>query len=170
MTTADGPYRVLFLCTGNSARSILAEAILNRIGGHRFKAFSAGSHPTGVVNPVALQLLGETNHDTTTLRSKSWDEFAGPDAVPFDFIFTVCDNAARETCPVWTGHPMTIHWGLPDPASAPEERRREAFDEVYATLYDRLQRFVALPLESPGPAMKQKLQGLGQTTTESPGP
>ncbi|HUL83354.1 MAG TPA: arsenate reductase ArsC, partial [Gammaproteobacteria bacterium] len=115
---ADRPYNVLFLCTGNSARSILAESVLNRVGSGKFRAFSAGSFPKGEVHPYALDLLRRQSYPTEHLRSKSWDEFAAPGAEPLDFVFTVCDNAAGEVCPIWPGQPMTAHWGLPDPAAA----------------------------------------------------
>lgn len=146
----DQPYNVLFLCSGNSARSIMAEAILNAEGGGRFRAFSAGSRPTGTVDPHARDLLVQMGHDVTGLRSKSWDEFAGPGAPEFDFVFTVCDDAAGEACPVWTGSPVTAHWGIPDPAAAtgsPAEIAL-AFDDAYRMLAKRIGLFVALPLES----------------------
>ena len=143
-------YNVIFLCTGNSARSILAEAILNQIGHSRFKAFSAGSQPTGKVNPYALKLLTSLNLDTTFARSKSWDEIAGAGAPKMDFVLTVCDNAAAETCPIWPGHPMTAHMGIPDPAAAigTEEKINGAFAEAYKRLNDRISMFAGLPLES----------------------
>ena len=141
---------VLFLCTGNSARSILAESILNREGQGRFKAYSAGSMPTGKVHPYALDLLRNNNHPVDELRSKSWDEFAKPDAPVFDFVFTVCDNAASEVCPVWPGQPMTAHWGVPDPAAAEgnEALRRLAFADTYRFMTNRISIFVNLPLAS----------------------
>ena len=135
---------VLFLCTGNSARSILSEAILNRLGDGRFRAFSAGSKPVGRVNPGALELLGRREYPTDELRSKSWDEFAGPDAPAMDYVITVCNNAAGETCPVWPGHPATEHWDIADPAGVGEtdEERRAAFEEAYAVLNKRIEKFV----------------------------
>ena len=147
---ADKVFNVLFICTGNSARSILAEAILNREGGGKFRAFSAGSHPKGAVHPYALDLLRRTNHPTGELRSKSWDEFAAPGAPKLDFAFTVCDNAAGEVCPVWPGQPMTAHWGLPDPAAVEgnEALKRTAFAETYRMLANRLSIFVNLPIAS----------------------
>ena len=135
---------VLFLCTGNSARSILSEAILNRLGDGRFRAFSAGSKPVGRVNPGALELLGRREYPTDELRSKSWDEFAGPDAPAMDYVITVCNNAAGETCPVWPGHPATEHWDIADPAGVGEtdDERRAAFEEAYAVLQKRIEKFV----------------------------
>lgn len=141
---------VLFLCTGNSARSILAEAILNARGGGRFRAFSAGSHPTGRVNPFAIELLGKQGIDTAGFRSKSWDEFARPGAPAIDLIFTVCDNAAGEVCPVWPGKPVTAHWGVDDPAAVEgsDEERRRAFLSTYVRLADRINLLLALPLDT----------------------
>jgi arsenate reductase (thioredoxin) len=143
-------YNVLFLCTGNSARSILAEAILNEQGAPRFKAWSAGSQPKGLVHPISLDLLRDLGHDTGALRSKSWDEFAVPGAPEFDFILTVCDNAANEACPVWLGHPASAHWGIPDPAAADcsQAEKRLAFDEAYRQMKDRISTFIALPIAS----------------------
>ena len=144
------PYNVLFLCTGNSARSILAEAILNRFGNGKFRAFSAGSHPNGKVNPHALKLLQRLGIDTAGLRSKPWDEFSGPDALELDFVFTVCDNAAGEFCPVWPGQPMTAHWGMPDPAAVEgtDLYKTNAFQETFRGLERRIQMFIALPIAS----------------------
>jgi len=135
---------VLFLCTGNSARSILSEAILNRLGDGRFRAFSAGSKPVGRVNPGALELLARREYPTDELRSKSWDEFARPGAPQMDYIVTVCNNAAGETCPVWPGHPATEHWDIADPAGVGEtdEERRAAFEEAYAVLNKRIEKFI----------------------------
>ena len=143
-------YNVLFLCTGNSARSILAECILNREGRGRFKAFSAGSHPKGQVHPFALDLLKKMNHPTAGLRSKSWDEFADAGAPHLDFVFTVCDNAADEVCPIWPGQPMTAHWGVPDPAAAEgtDAERHLAFADAYRMLGNRISIFTSLPLRS----------------------
>lgn len=141
-------YNVLFLCTGNSARSILAEAILNKEGGCRFRAFSAGSFPKGEVHPAALNLLRELGYPTDGLRSKSWDEFAAESAPPLDFIFTVCDNAAGEVCPIWPGKPVTAHWGIEDPAAVEAWRQRQAFWTAYQALQRRIDLFLALPLES----------------------
>jgi arsenate reductase (thioredoxin) len=144
------PYKVLFLCTGNSARSILAEAILNRAGQGRFKAYSAGSQPKGQVNPHAIALLDRLGYPTADLRSKPWDEFARPGAPALDFVFTVCDNAAGETCPVWPGQPMTAHWGIPDPAAVDgsEVEIALAFAEAYRQLDTRIRLFLSLPLAS----------------------
>lgn len=163
MTT---PYNVLFLCTGNSARSILAEAILNREGAGRFRAFSAGSRPAGKPNPLALSLLEREGHDTGFARSKSWDEFAGADAPQMDFIFTVCDSAAGEECPFWPGHPMTAHWGIPDPAAAEgnEAERGLAFAEAYRALTNRISAFVSLPIAAiDGLALQRHLKAIGDT-------
>jgi protein-tyrosine-phosphatase len=146
----DRPCNVLFLCTGNSARSILAEAVLNELGNGRFKAFSAGSYPKGQVHPYALELLERQGYPTGHLRSKSWNEFAGPGSEPLDFVFTVCDNAAGEICPIWPGQPMTAHWGLPDPAAVEgsEVERRLAFAETLRMLRNRIGVFVNLPMKS----------------------
>jgi len=145
----DHPYNVLFLCTGNSARSIMAEAILNREGHGRFKAFSAGSHPKGAVNPYALDLLRKFNHDVSAMRSKSWGEFAQTGSPDLDFVFTVCDNAAGEACPLWPGQPITAHWGVPDPAAAQGSAAEIAlaFRNAYRMLERRIELFLALPIE-----------------------
>ena len=142
-------YRVLFLCTGNSARSVMAEAILNRIGKGRFQAFSAGSHPKGEINPHTLALLKQLNHSTDKLRSKDWSEFSGRTAPPLDFVFTVCDNAAGEVCPVWPGQPVSAHWGVDDPARYMDEpdKARSVIREVFVILQKRIQLFLSLPLE-----------------------
>ena len=142
-------YNVLFLCTGNSARSIIAEAILNRAGRGRFKAFSAGSQPKGTINPRTLDLLRKFNYDVSTLRSKSWTEFAKPGAPDLDFVFTVCDNAAGESCPLWPGQPITAHWGIPDPAAASGTQAEIAlaFKDAYRMLNRRIDLFLALPIE-----------------------
>ena len=145
----DRVYNVLFLCTGNSARSILAEAILNHKGGGRFRAFSAGSFPTGKVNPGAIELLESVKIPTTGLRSKAWDEFAAPGAPSLDFVFTVCDNAAREVCPVWPGQPTTAHWGVADPAHVEgAEQRSKAFHDAFRILARRIELFTSLPISS----------------------
>ena len=141
-------YNVLFLCTGNSARSILAEAILNKDGAGRFRAFSAGSQPKGQVHPAALRLLDELGFPTEGYRSKNWDEFAVPGAPPLDFVFTVCDNAAGETCPIWPGQPMTAHWGIEDPAAIKGDRQPRAFRDAYHALQRRIGLFLSLPIES----------------------
>jgi len=143
------PYNVLVLCTGNSARSILGEMLFNHLGQGRVKAYSAGSKPAGQVNPVALETLEKHGVPRAGARSKSWDEFAAPDAPQIDFIFTVCANAAAEPCPIWPGHPTTAHWGIADPAHVePIEARRVAFEEAYQSLKKRIEAFLALPLES----------------------
>jgi arsenate reductase len=161
----DRPYNVLFLCTGNSARSILAESILNQRGGGRFRAFSAGSHPAGRVNPFALELLGRMNLPTEALRSKSWDEFAAQGAGPLDFVFTVCDNAAGEVCPVWPGQPMTAHWGVADPAAVQgtDAEKTEAFREAFRALERRIGVFTSLPIASlDRMALARRLREIGQ--------
>ena len=147
---SDRTYNVLFLCTHNSARSIIAETVMNRLGGGNFKAFSAGSQPRGQVHPFALDLLRNAGHDVSTLRSKSWQEFSGPGATPLDFVFTVCDNAASEVCPVWPGQPMTAHWGVPDPslAEGTEIERRLAFADTLRMLSQRISIFMSLPFRS----------------------
>jgi arsenate reductase len=159
------PYNVLFLCTGNSARSILAEAILNQKGKPNFTAYSAGSHPAGRVNPGALQILETAKLPTAGLCSKSWDEFAKPAAPKMDFVFTVCDNAANEVCPVWPGQPVTAHWGIPDPAAAagtPEQIER-AFRDTYVTLERRIGLFLSLPFSSLDRlALKQSVDQIGK--------
>lgn len=144
----DKIYNVLFLCTGNSARSILAEALLNREGQGRFRAWSAGSHPRGEVHPTALRVLEKAGFATEEFRSKSWDEFAGPEAPALDFVFTVCDNAAGEACPVWPGQPMSAHWGIEDPAAVEGDGQQEAFELALRYLHNRISLFLALPLDS----------------------
>jgi len=158
------PYNVLFLCTGNSARSILAEAILNKAGKGRFRAFSAGSFPKGRVHPAALKLLEEMGHPTGGFRSKSWDEFASPGGPEFDFIITVCDNAAGEVCPVWPGKPVTAHWGIEDPAAVEGEGQREAFWQAYQALKRRIDLLLALPMESLDElARASRVRAIGKT-------
>jgi arsenate reductase (thioredoxin) len=160
---ADRPYNVLFLCTGNSARSILAEALLNRDGGDRFRAYSAGSFPKGDVHPMSLDLLASLGFDTDGLRSKSWDEFAQPGAPEIDFIFTVCDDANGEVCPIWPGHPMTAHWGIEDPAAVTGTGQRDAFVRAMTYLKQRISLFLALPIDSIDKlALRQKLREIGR--------
>ena len=157
-------YNILFLCTGNSARSIMAEAILNAKGGPNFTAYSAGSHPAGKVHPVALKQLESARLATEGLRSKSWDEFEGAGAPSLDFIFTVCDNAAKEVCPVWPGHPTTAHWGIPDPAAVQTspEATENAFREAFFVLDRRINLFLNLPLSSLDElALKRELRNIG---------
>jgi len=159
-------YNVLFLCTGNSARSIMAEAILNFKGRPSFTAYSAGSHPSGKVRPEALRELEMARIPTNGLRSKSWDEFARPGAPQLDFIFTVCDNAAKEVCPVWPGQPMTAHWGVPDPAAVrgSAEEIQRAFRDAFFMLERRISLFLSLPLKSlDSLALKRELDNIGQT-------
>ncbi len=163
-TMSDRVYNVLFLCTGNSARSVLAEAILNREGQGRFKAYSAGSQPKGDVHPYTLDLLAKLNHPTGDLRSKSWDEFAAEDAPALDFVFTVCDSAAAETCPIWPGQPMSAHWGIPDPAAAEgtEAEKRAAFAEAYRLMTNRISVFVNLPISGLDKlTLQQRLDSIG---------
>jgi arsenate reductase len=167
---ADKIYNVLFLCTGNSARSILGEAILNKMGQGRFKAYSAGSHPKGEVHPMALSVLDGMGFDTSAMYSKSWDEFSKPGSPEFDFIFTVCDNAAGEICPVWLGHPMTAHWGIEDPAAVEGEGQRDAFLQALRYLSNRIGLFLALPVASIDElAMKQRLKEIGSAEGASSG-
>ena len=161
---AAKPYNVLFLCTGNSARSIMAEAILNKVGGGKFRAFSAGSRPKGKVHPEALRLLQSLGYDTSGFRSKSWSEFATSSAPSLDFVFTVCDNAAGEACPVWPGQPMTAHWGVPDPAEAKgtEAEIALAFKDAYRMLNQRIGIFTSLPLRSLDQlTLQRKLREIG---------
>jgi arsenate reductase (thioredoxin) len=159
------PYNVLFLCTGNSARSIMAEAIMNDEGRPNFVAYSAGSHPSGKVRPEALRELEAANLPTTGLRSKSWDEFAKPGAPQIDFVFTVCDDAANEVCPVWPGQPVTAHWGIPDPAAVQgsEEQIKQAFREAFFLLERRIGLFLALPLATLSRmALKKEMDDIGR--------
>ena len=161
-------FNVLFLCTGNSARSVMAEVLLNHWGGARFHAFSAGSHPTGRVNPITLELLDRLKLPTSGLRSKSWDEFAAPGAPVMDFVFTVCDQAAGEVCPIWPGQPITAHWGFPDPAAfvGLEAEKRAFFAEVLRQIESRIKVFAALPLEKLDRlAIQRKVREIG--TSES---
>ncbi len=160
-------YNVLFLCTGNSARSVIAEALLNRLGAGKFKAYSAGSMPKGEVHPETLALLKRLNYDTSAFRSKSWDEFAQPGAPPLDFVFTVCDNAAGEVCPIWPGQPMTAHWGIPDPAAATGSHVEiaRAFANAYGAMNNRIAVFVNLPFVSLDRlSLQARIDGIGQTT------
>jgi protein-tyrosine-phosphatase len=161
----DRSYNVLFLCTGNSARSVLAEAILNKLGAGRFQAYSAGSQPKGQVNPHTIALLGQLGYDTSRFRSKSWSEFARPGAPALDFVFTVCDNAAGEACPVWPGQPMTAHWGMPDPAEATGNAAEIAlaFKDAYRMLHQRIAIFTALPIKSLDQlSLQAKLKEIGR--------
>ncbi|MGO9004262.1 MAG: arsenate reductase ArsC [Beijerinckiaceae bacterium] len=167
---AEKVFNVLFLCTGNSARSIMAEAILNRLGQGRFRAFSAGSHPKGEVNPYALATLKKANYLTEGFRSKSWDEFTGADAPPLDFVFTLCDDAAAEKCPYWPGQPMTAHWGLPDPAAfeGTEVAKHLAFADTFRMLNNRISIFTALPLKSIDKlSLQHRLDAIGRTVPRS---
>ncbi|SSW62321.1 Glutaredoxin arsenate reductase [Achromobacter veterisilvae] len=163
---SHSPFNVLFLCTGNSARSILAEGLLRGLGGERFQAFSAGSTPNGEVHPLALATLSAFSLPIDGYRSKSWDEFAAPAAPKMDFIITVCDNAAGEVCPVWPGQPMTAHWGIPDPAAyeGTEEERRKAFQDAARVLKRRLELFLSLPIDRlDAMSLQTELRGIGKT-------
>jgi arsenate reductase len=163
-------YNVLFLCTGNSARSIMAEAIMNHKGAPNFTAFSAGSHPSGVVRPQALAQISAAGLPTDALRSKSWDEFAVPDAPRLDFVFTVCDNASQETCPHWPGHPITAHWGIPDPvaASGSPENIDRAYQQAFAMLQHRITLMLSLPLASlDAMSLKKELDKIGSVQQSS---
>jgi arsenate reductase len=165
-STPHQPFNVLFLCTGNSARSIMAEAIMNRVAQGKFRAYSAGSQPKGAVHPQALALLRKLNYETGGLRSKSWEEFSRPGAPQLDFVFTVCDNAAAETCPVWPGRPMVAHWGIPDPAAATgtDAEIAVAFAEAYRMLNARISVFVSLPLSSLDQlSLQQHLDEIGKS-------
>jgi arsenate reductase (thioredoxin) len=167
---ADKIYNVLFLCTGNSARSILGEAVMNKLGAGRFKAWSAGSQPKGEVHPMALSVLNGMGYDTAGMYSKSWDEFSKPGSPEFDFIFTVCDSAAGETCPVWIGHPLTAHWGIEDPAAVEGEGQHQAFLQALRYLTSRISLFLTLPIASIDKlAMQQKLKEIGEGEGASSG-
>lgn len=166
MAAVDKPYHVLFLCTGNSARSIMAECALSRWGAGRFRAYSAGSHPKGEVHPLTLETLRRLNYDTRELRSKSWDEFACPGAPRMDFVFTVCDSAAGEICPVWPGQPLTAHWGVEDPVAfeGTEEQKLAFFQRIYGYLENRIKLFVSLPLASlDRMTLCERLEAIGRT-------
>jgi arsenate reductase len=161
-------FNVLFLCTGNSARSILGEALINHWGQGKFQGFSAGSHPTGRVNPMALDLLKRLGFPTENLRSKDWNEFARPEAPPMDFVITVCDKAAAEVCPIWPGQPMTAHWGVADPAAVEgnEKERMMAFRQAFSVLENRVRVFVSLPFDKlQGMKLQRRLDEIGRTTT-----
>ncbi|NMM37040.1 MAG: arsenate reductase ArsC [Glaciimonas sp.] len=163
---SDKIYNVLFLCTGNSARSIIAESILNQLGAGRFRAYSAGSHPRGEVHPLTLDLLQRHHYDVSTLRSKSWDEFAEPDAPKLDFVFTVCDQAAGEVCPFWPGQPMTAHWGFADPSQVEgdDATKHKAFNRTHLEITNRIRPLLSLPLDKLDRASLQKhLHEMGQS-------
>ncbi len=163
-------FNVLFLCTHNSARSVIAECILNSVGRGKFNGLSAGSHPSGQVNPLALDMLKQLNYDISALRSKSWDEFARPNAVPIDFVFTVCDDAAGEACPHWPGQPMTAHWGLPDPSGVEgnEAVKRQAFADTHRMLHQRISIFVNLPFaELDRLTLQNRLDDIGKMDAEA---
>jgi protein-tyrosine-phosphatase len=167
------PYNVLFLCTGNSARSIIAEALINHWGRGKFQGFSAGSHPKGSVHPIALELLNRMELPTAGLRSKSWDEFAAPNGPALDFVFTVCDNAAGELCPYWPGQPVTAHWGLPDPAAVEgfENERWAAFRATFKALDNRIRTFTSLPLATlDGIKLQERLNAIGKINSPGDSP
>lgn len=168
--SVDRPRNVLFLCTHNSARSIIAEAAMNRLGIGKFKGYSAGSFPSGKVHPLAIEMLRTLNYDTSKLRSKAWDEFAVPGAPVMDFVFTVCDNAANEVCPVWPGQPMTAHWGVPDPSAVvgTNAERAFAFADTHRMLYQRISIFINLPLASLDKlALQKRLDEIGTTASDT---
>ena len=165
----DRPYNVLFLCTGNSARSIIGEAIINRVGAGKFKGYSAGSMPKGQVHPMTIALLSKLNYDTSTMRSKSWEEFTALGAPELDFVFTVCDNAANEVCPYWPGQPMTAHWGVPDPVEVQgtDVEKTLAFADTYRMLNNRISIFTSLPLDSlDSLTLQKRLDDIGRTKTD----
>lgn len=169
MTSTDKAYNVLFLCTGNSARSIMAEAMLNTMGKGRFKAYSAGSHPGGTVNPFAIEQIKSTGYSLDNLRSKSWDEFAAPDAPKMDFIITVCDNAAGEVCPIWPGQPISAHWGFEDPAAATgtDEEKRAVFSTVAKQIHTRVNLLNSIPVAMlEKTAIKREMDAIGATKFE----
>jgi protein-tyrosine-phosphatase len=172
MATDDKtPYNVLFLCTGNSARSVFAESLINRWGQGRFRGYSAGSHPKGEVHPLTLEILRRFNFPTEGLRSKDWNEFATSDAPKMDFVFTVCDKAAAESCPIWPGQPMTAHWGVPDPVAAQgdEVTRMDAFRTAFRELENRIKIFVSLPFDSlDSLRLQQELDAIGRTSLDEP--
>lgn len=167
---SEKPYNILFLCTGNSARSIMAEALVTTMSKGRFQGYSAGSKPGGKVNPFAIEKVRETGYPLENLRSKSWDEFAGPDAPHMDFIITVCDNAAGEACPIWPGHPASAHWSFEDPAAAEgtDERKRAAFDKIFKQIMGRMNTFLALPIHKlEKHAIQQAIKKIGDTPVET---
>ena len=167
----DRQYSILVLCTGNSSRSVMAEALFNTLGKGRFKAYSAGSHPSGTVNPFAIERCESLGYDVSQLRSKSWDEFATLDAPHMDFVITVCDQAAGEICPIWPGKPMTAHWGFEDPAAfeGTDEEKRQVFSKVYRQILGRVIQFVNLPLHVlDGNAIQRELRAIGERPAEGP--
>jgi arsenate reductase (thioredoxin) len=166
---SDTPYSVLVLCTGNSARSIMAEALFNVLGKGKFQAYSAGSHPSGAVNPFAIEICAALGYDTARMRSKSWHEFAAPDAPQMDFVITVCDQAAGEVCPLWPGKPIAAHWGFEDPAAfnGTDDEKRQVFDKVYRQIMSRVSEFVNLPLhELDHNAIQRNMRAIGERRAE----